>query len=51
VGRAFYHPEIFSLHPVEFRFQGKLGHADDSIHRSADFMAHVREEFAFGAAV
>jgi hypothetical protein len=30
-------------------FQRQIGHADDAVHRRADFVAHVRQEVALGA--
>ena len=33
---------------VEFGVQHQLGHADDAVHRRADFVAHVGQEFALG---
>ena len=46
---AFHHAEIFALLAVQFRFERKIGHADDPVHRSADLVAHVREELALRA--
>ena len=37
-----------ALAVVEVGFGNQVDHADDGVHRSADFMAHVREELALG---
>src|SRR5580700_6875561 len=39
-------PEVFSLFGSEVGIQHELGHAEDAVHRGANFMAHVREEDA-----
>ncbi len=39
---------IVELHGVERRFQQQLDHADDAVHRRANLVAHVGEEFALG---
>jgi len=46
-GGAFDGGEIFRLLPVELGLQRELGHADDRVHGSPDFMAHVGQKFAF----
>ena len=38
----------FVLGRREFRLQKKTGHADDPVHRGADFVAHVGQKFGFG---
>ena len=42
--------EIFALFGGELCLEGQFRHADDSVHGRADFVAHVGQEFAFGAA-
>ncbi len=41
--------DIVALLEVEFGFERQMRHADDAIHRGANFMAHVGKEFALGA--
>ena len=50
VGRAPHHREIFALFVGQLRVERELGHADDAVHRRADFVAHVRQKLALGAA-
>ncbi len=50
IRRRLHHAQVFVLFRRQLRFQRKLRHADDSVHRGADFVAHVGQEFAFGAA-
>ncbi len=38
--------QIFALFGIQFGIKNKFRHPHDSIHRRADFMAHVREELA-----
>ena len=40
---------ILALFAVELGVQQQIGHADDAVHRGADFVAHVGQEFALGA--
>ncbi len=47
---ALHHTEILALHPVEFRFEREFRHANDTVHGGANFVAHVCEKFALGAA-
>jgi hypothetical protein len=42
--------QILALLGGEFGIQGQLRHAQDAVHGRADFMAHIRQEFALGAA-
>ena len=42
--------EVFALLVGQRGFERQLDHADDAVHRRADFMAHVGQEFALGAA-
>src|SRR2546421_9218036 len=39
--------DITFLARVEVGLEGQMGHADDGVHRSADFVTHVGEEFGF----
>jgi hypothetical protein len=41
--------QIVALLRVKAGLQGQLGHADDGIHRGADFMAHIGQEVGLGA--
>ena len=50
VRRIFDRVQIVPLLVGESRVQRQFGHADDAVHRSADLVAHVGEEFALGAA-
>ena len=49
VGRSFHQVELFALLTRELGFQGQVDHAHDAVHRRADFMAHVGQEFALQA--
>ena len=40
---------VVALRAIERRVEQQAGHADDAVHRRADFMADVREELALGA--
>ena len=42
------HAEIFALRQRERRVQQQFGHADDGVHRRADFVTHVRQERTLG---
>ena len=42
------HAEIFPLLGIEGGIGEEAGHPEDAIHRSANFVAHVSEEFSFG---
>ena len=46
---TFHGGEIIALLPGERGVQRQLGHADDAVHRRADFVAHVGEKVALGA--
>ena len=35
---------------IERSVEEEIGHTDDAVHRSADFVAHRGEKFAFGGA-
>ncbi len=48
VGGVTRQGQVFALLVVETGFEGEVGHADDGIHRGADFMAHVGQKIAFG---
>jgi hypothetical protein len=39
---------VFALGLVELRVEEQAGHADDAVHGSTDFVAHVRQELALG---
>src|SRR5215471_550468 len=47
--RGFDRLQIAALLGAQVGVQGKLGHPDDSVHRRANLVAHVRQEFALGA--
>ena len=36
--------DVASLPRVQFRLEGEVRHADDSVHRRADLVAHVGQE-------
>ena len=40
---------MFTLLAREFGFQGQVDHAHDAVHRCANFMAHVGQEFTLQA--
>ena len=46
--RATHGLGIIALLGVQIGVQQQMGHADDPVHRGANFMAHVRQELAFG---
>ena len=48
VGAALDSLGEFFLLILKFGFKQHVGEADDAIHWGADFMAHGRQEFAFG---
>ncbi len=39
--------DVLALFAIELRFERQSREADDRVHRRADFVAHVGEEFAF----
>ncbi len=41
--------ERFALLGRQFGVEQQFRHADDAVHRRADFVAHIGEELAFGA--
>src|SRR6266850_2126176 len=50
LGSSFFRNEVADitfLARVEVGLEGQMGHADDGVHRSADFVTHVGEEFGF----
>ncbi len=47
---ALHQRQIFALFGIQLRIQQNLGQADNAIHRRADLVAHVGQEFALGAA-
>ena len=40
--------EVLALAGIELGIQHELGHADHAVHRRANLVAHVGEEFALG---
>ncbi len=46
VCRRIRHVEMFTLFEVEFGLEDQLRHADNPVHRSADFVAHIGNELA-----
>jgi hypothetical protein len=48
-GLAADHLEALGLRRRQRAVERQLGHADDAVHRRADLVAHVGEEFALGA--
>ena len=48
VGRVFDRFHIASLSRAEARAQCQIGHADDGVHRRADFVAHIGQKVALG---
>ena len=46
LGRLFYCCQVVTLLLSELGLQPKVSHPDDSIHRSAQFMAHIGEKLA-----
>ena len=48
IRRRLYGREVSLLLGRELRRQRQLGHAENGIHRRADFMAHVRQELTLG---
>ncbi|MNZ32326.1 hypothetical protein D3C78_496490 [compost metagenome] len=46
--RTMHFHNVVALPVIEVGAQRQVAHADNGIHRRADFMAHVGEEFAFG---
>ena len=45
VGGDLDEPEVLGLLVVDLGVEEKLRHADDAVHRGADLVAHVRQEF------
>ena len=45
---AFNGIQIVVLIRCAFGAEKQFGHANNAVHGCADFMAHVREKFAFG---
>ena len=50
VCRRIRHVEMFTLFGVEFGLEDQLRHADNSVHRGADFVAHIGNELALRSA-
>ncbi len=50
VCRVFDNLEILPLAGIELGVEHQLRHADNTVHRGANLVAHVGEEFAFGPA-
>ena len=42
------HVQVLALLAVKIGLQGQVGHAEDAVHGSADFVAHVGQELALG---
>ena len=49
VGRRLDHRQVVALLGRQVGVEGEIGHADDAVHRRADFVAHVGQELALGA--
>src|SRR6266849_281819 len=49
VGGSFDSSEVVALLVAELGVESEVGHSDDAVHRRADLVAHVGEEFAFRA--
>ena len=50
VGRVLTMLQILALLGRQLGVEGQLGHAEDAVHRRADLVAHVGQEFALGPA-
>ena len=50
VGGELHGFKIVALFGSQLGVERQVGHADDAVERGADFVAHVGEELAFGAA-
>ncbi len=50
LGRGFDGAQKLPLLAGDLGVQEQLGHAQNAVHGGADFMAHIGQEFAFGAA-
>ena len=50
IGRRLDRHQVVALMLVEAGVERQLGHADDPVHRGADLVAHVGQEFALRAA-
>ena len=50
VRRHFYGVEVFALLRIQIGIEDQVGHPEDAVQRSANLMAHVRQEFALGPA-
>jgi hypothetical protein len=48
-GRLLNDLEVLALHRRKFGPQDEVGHADDGVHRRADFVAHAGQKRALGA--
>ena len=44
-----HHLQVVSLRRGHVGVEHQIGHAQNGVHRRADFVAHVRQEFALGA--
>ena len=40
--------DVIGLLGRQLGFQGQVGHADDGVHRGADFVAHIGQEVGLG---
>ena len=49
-GRALDQQQVAALFVVQRTVEHQIGHADDAVHRGADFVAHVGQKLAFGSA-
>ena len=50
IGRCLHHAQVLALLAAQLGVERQLRHADDAVHRRPDFVAHVGEELALGAA-
>ena len=49
IGRRRHHREVIALLRRQVGVAQQFAHADDAVHRGADFVTHVGEKLAFGA--
>src|SRR6266852_4884123 len=48
IRRCFKYLQVFTLLGVQFRIEHQLRHANDTVHRGTNFVAHVGQKFALG---
>ena len=48
IGRLLHQVQVLALLGRQLGVEQQFGHADDAVHRRADFVAHVGQEFALG---